>query len=101
VAGDLNDYRGQPAIHRIRGLDDIFDDLIQTGNVKYFEETELDTRWTYEYQGVRHQIDHILLSYSIKNICKKSGGIKTSVFEHNNHLASDHRPFIVILNFKN
>lgn len=36
VAGDLNDRSGQPAIRRIRGLDDIWDDLQQTGLVRYF-----------------------------------------------------------------
>lgn len=99
VCGDLNDKKGQPTLLRIRGLDDIHEDLIQTGHVKYFDKDKLDTRWTYEYQGVKQQIDHILLSYGIKDICKR-GGISARTIEHNNHLASDHKPFIVTLELK-
>jgi len=31
IAGDFNDHRGQPPLRRARGLDDIFEDFIQTG----------------------------------------------------------------------
>jgi len=95
VAGDLNDKKGQPTLHRIRGLDDIDGDLIQTGLVKYFDRPE--TRWTYQFQGVRQQIDHILLSFSIKEVSKS---IAARSFDHRNHLASDHRPLIVTLHLK-
>ena len=47
VAGDLNDGRGEPALRRIRGLDDIWPDLIETGEARYFSEDDVDTRWTY------------------------------------------------------
>ena len=94
VAGDLNDYRGQPAIRRIRGRDDIFADLIQTGLAKYFDDDELDTRWTYEFMGQRNQIDHILLSLSIKDV---TDDIAAEVFDHGNPLASDHRALVVTL----
>lgn len=99
VAGDLNDYRGQPAIKRIRGLDDIFGDLIQTGQVKYFPKDKLATRWTYSYQGIQNQIDHILISQSLKKECKVSG-ISALTVNHNNEKVSDHNAFIVKLNFK-
>lgn len=99
VAGDLNDYRGQPAIRRIRGLDDIWPDLIQTGYYQFFAETEQDSRWTYEFRGERNQIDHILLSRSIKGIVKQKG-IKPRVPDQANPLASDHRPFVVTLDIK-
>ena len=99
VAGDLNDKRGHPAIHRIRGLDDIDEDLIQTGLYNFFERDAEDTRWTYQFQGVRQQIDHILLSRSIRDIAK-SGGIRTRTVEHNNVLASDHRPLVVTLRLR-
>jgi endonuclease/exonuclease/phosphatase family metal-dependent hydrolase len=99
VAGDLNEKRGQPTLHRIRGLHDIDEDLIQTGHKEYFDSAELDTRWTYEFEGVRQQIDHILLSYSVKDACKR-GGIRARTLTHNNPLASDHRPFIVELDLK-
>jgi endonuclease/exonuclease/phosphatase family metal-dependent hydrolase len=99
VAGDLNEKRGQPTLLRIRGLHDIDADLIQTGHKRYFDSHKLDTRWTYEFEGVRQQIDHVLLSYSVKDACKR-GGIKARTFHHDNPLASDHRPFIVTLRLK-
>ena len=99
VAGDLNDGRGEPALKRIRGLDDIQPDLIQTGLYSYFSKTNYGNRWTYEYLGERNQIDHILISRNIKSDCKK-GGINTSVLPQTNPLVSDHRPLIVDLNFR-
>jgi predicted extracellular nuclease len=96
VAGDLNDHPRQPVLRRIRGRDDIWGDLIQTGDVDYFADNELDTRWTYQFQGIRQQIDHVLLSRSIKDA---SEGISTRVVEQNDPLASDHRPFVVTLEF--
>ena len=99
VAGDLNDRRGQPAIHRIRGLDDIHEDLIQTGHAKFFEDTALDTRWTFEFQGIRNQLDHILLSPAVKDACLQ-GGIDARTVDHGNALASDHRAFVVALDLR-
>ncbi len=99
VAGDLNDYRGQPALKRIRGLDDIWPDLIQTGYYEFFAEGEQDSRWTYKFRGERNQIDHILLSRSIKGIVKQKG-IKPRVPDQTSSLASDHRPFVVTLDIK-
>ena len=32
ITGDMNDRRGQPTLRRLRGLDDIWPDLIQTGH---------------------------------------------------------------------
>lgn len=100
VAGDLNDRRGQPALRRIRGRDDIYGDLIQTGHTQYFENDELSSRWTYQFEGVRMQIDGILLSRSLKDTCKSSKGIQTDVIDQDNPLASDHRPLVVTLRFK-
>jgi endonuclease/exonuclease/phosphatase family metal-dependent hydrolase len=99
VAGDLNDKRGDPAIRRIRGRDDIYGDLIQTGRPEFFEDTDLDTRWTYEYEGVRQQIDHILISDSVLRSCK-SGGVKAKTVPFDNPLVSDHRALVVKLTFK-
>ena len=99
IAGDLNDYRGQPTLNRIRGLDDIYPDLVQTGYVKYFEEEKLNTRWTYEYQGVYNQIDHVLLSDAVLELCR-SNGIRTRTFSHDDPLASDHKPLIVTLELR-
>lgn len=99
VVGDLNDGRGQPTLKRIRGQDDIYEDLIQTGAANFFPDDKLDTRWTYQFQGIREQIDHILCSESVKSACK-SGGIDSEVLAVTNSLASDHRPFIVTFRFK-
>jgi hypothetical protein len=72
-------------------LDDIWPDLIQTGSFAYFKDADPGSRWTYEFQGERNQIDHILISPSIKEIAK-NGGIKPRVPDQPNRLASDHRP---------
>lgn len=99
VAGDLNDGRGQPTLRRLRGFDDIFEDLLQTGGTRYFEEELWDTRWTHEFKGVRAQIDHILISQSIKQITKR-GGIDASVSIHNRPIISDHNAFTVSFKLK-
>ena len=99
VAGDLNDGRGQPALRRISGFDDIGPDLIQTGHARFFAEADQDSRFTFEFQGVRAQIDHVLLSQSIRDLVK-SNGIKPRVPDQTNRLASDHRPFIVTLDLR-
>ena len=96
IAGDMNDRRGQPAIRRMRGLDDIWPDLIQTGHWKFFDEAEEASRWTYEFRGELNQIDHVLVSYSLRK--NQSSSISTSVLDipqQNNPAISDHRPIIV------
>ncbi len=97
VMGDLNDRRNDPAIRRIRGRDDIQPDLIQTGRHYYFGRDELDTRWTYNFRGTRNQIDHILLSESIEQRCKR---VRARTLNHGSALVSDHLPFIVELELK-
>lgn len=98
VAGDLNDKRGQPTLRRIRGLDDIWGDLIQTGLHKnsskneYFSKDDVDKRWTYKFLGFPQQIDHILLSRSLKSGRRN---IKAETLIHGNHKASDHNALIV------
>lgn len=98
VMGDLNNRRGQPAIRRIRGRDDIGPDLIQTGRSEYFDRADWDARWTYNYKGVRGQIDHILLSTSIDDACES---IRSRTINHGDEATSDHLPFIVELMLKN
>ena len=95
VMGDLNDRRNEPAIRRIRGRDDIQPDLIQTGRHYYFDRGELDTRWTYDFRGTRNQIDHVLLSESIEQSCRR---IRARTLNHGSELVSDHLPFVVRLN---
>ena len=96
VAGDMNDRRGQPTIRRLRGMDDIWPDLIQTGHWQFFEEGEEASRWTYQFRGELNQIDHILLSYSLRK--NQTDAIRTSVMDvpvQDNPQISDHRPMIV------
>jgi predicted extracellular nuclease len=95
----LNDRRGDPAVRRIRGRDDIDEDLIQTGAIDYVDPEAWDSRWTYGFQGMRQQIDHILLSFSLKEATRRSGGIRTEFHDVSNPLASDHRPVVVTLRF--
>ncbi|MEP0846286.1 MAG: endonuclease/exonuclease/phosphatase family protein [Phycisphaerae bacterium] len=99
VMGDMNAGRGQSALRRIRGLDDIQPDLVETGLPKYFDEDKLDTRWTYEFQGVREQIDHILLSESVVEVCKRGGVHARTVRVEREH-ASDHLPLVVELELR-
>ena len=94
VAGDLNSEKGTESIYRIRGFDDIYEELIQTGHSQYFEST--DVRWTYNYRGEPEQIDHILISPGLTS----SNDIKTSILETNDDKISDHNPVIVRLKLK-
>ena len=41
-----------------------------------------------------------VLSFSIKNECKKSKGIQASTVDHGNDKASDHRALVVKLRLK-
>lgn len=105
VAGDLNDHRGQPAIRRVRGFDDIYPDLLQTGRKEFFEESELDQRWTKQYEGILNQIDHILLSESMFGMNRDAGFsgrtiIKTKMIENSDSRISDHRPVVVDVLYK-
>ena len=97
VAGDLNDRRGDPALRRVRGLDDIWPDLVQTGHHRYFRDD--GERWTYVFRGQREQIDHILLSRSIVASAKR-GGISASTGPVPDKGISDHRPLMVTLTFR-
>lgn len=104
VAGDLNDGRGQPALRRIRGFDDIHGDLIQTGHHRFSDDTELGERWTYEFRGERNQIDHLLISRSIYDACGKSNVVPeffstTGTIAGTVHAVSDHRALSLTLTF--
>ena len=94
VTGDLNSEKGSPSLYRIRGFDDIYEELIQTGLSQYFEDTEV--RWTYNYKGEPEQIDHILISPGLTT----QSGIKTSIIDISDEMVSDHNPVITKLNLK-
>lgn len=106
VAGDLNDGRGQPAIRRIRGRDDIDTDLVQTGFKEFFPPDQWNQRWTYEFEGVRSQIDHILLSPNLASRCtiqSRVHPIEIDVWptpQSDACRVSDHRALIVTLTWK-
>ena len=91
VTGDLNSQKGTESIYRVRGFDDVYEELIQTGHSRYFDNT--DVRWTYNYKGEPEQIDHILVSPGLS----KNADIKTHILETNDEHVSDHNPVIVKL----
>ncbi|MEO8494289.1 MAG: endonuclease/exonuclease/phosphatase family protein [Planctomycetota bacterium] len=115
VLGDLNDYRGQPTLRRLRGLDDIYPDLIQTGgpvfNRQRSNESSQDynarigEHYTFQFDGQKNQIDHILISQSIRSVCKP-GGVRIAFVDANEkigsteHLATDHRAVMLELELK-
>lgn len=102
IAGDMNDLRGSPTLYRLRGLDDIWPDLIQTGHYKFFEQEEEASRWTYQFRGEFNQIDHILVSYSLRK--NQTTSIRTHVIPVPEQVApriSDHRPFVVSIELPN
>ncbi len=116
VVGDLNDHRGEPAVRRIRGLDDIWEDLVQTGGPTFYPKKDDETdaeynarlreHYTYEFAGMRQQIDHILISQSVKAACT-TGNRRVKISTEfipvtekigtTEHLASDHRALAVTL----
>ncbi len=112
VAGDLNDGPGQPALRRIRGRDDIFEDLIQTWHTDYYHDhSKWPQRYSYDYQGSRNRIDHVLPSLNMMDILHDQYdddtpyGISAEALDvverlAGGHVATDHRPFIITLRFK-
>jgi endonuclease/exonuclease/phosphatase (EEP) superfamily protein YafD len=100
VAGDLNDGRGEPPLRRLQGLDDLFPDLLQTGHARYFAADRLGERWTYEYEGVREQIDHVLVSFPVREACRTQRGVEARTLDHGDPLASDHRALVVTFHFR-
>ena len=99
IAGDLNDRRGDPALRRVRGLDDIWPDLVQTGHSKYFDDPAKG--WTSLFKGQRELIDHVLLSQSIFQKLKRGKkGIRAKTGKAPGKTVSDHRPLIVTLTFR-
>ena len=102
VMGDLNSEMKHPVLRRLRGFDDVYQELIQTGSSNYFKSYE--TRWTYKYKGVEEQIDHILLSLNFRKECLSNGknkwGIQTVIVPTPSPEISDHNALTVELNFR-
>lgn len=104
IMGDLNVEKRHPVLLTLRGFRDIQEELIQTGDSYFFE--DLTTRWTYNYKGQYEQLDHILLSLSVRDLCQdnnprqKQWGIKTSIVPTPNDFISDHNAVRVQLYFK-
>lgn len=104
IMGDLNVEKRHPVLLTLRGFHDIQEELIQTGDNYFFE--DVTTRWTYNYKGQYEQLDHILLSLSIRDLChnnnprQKKWGIKTRILPTPNDFISDHNAVLVQLYFK-
>lgn len=104
IMGDLNSEPRHEVLLTLRGFRDINEELIQTGDLYYFDNAKL--RWTYNYRGQFEQLDHILLSLSLRELCvennyrQKQWGIKTTIIPTNDEAISDHNAVIVELNFK-
>ncbi len=102
VAGDINDKRGDPTLRRIRGKDDIWEDLVQTGLSRFFPPEQIENRYTFVFNGERQQIDHVLISNSIVQACR-SGGVVAETVAAEHKLgdtafpATDHRALVVTL----
>ena len=73
--------------------------MIQTGLSEYWPTDQRGERWTYEFDGVRGQIDHILISQSIRDACGRSG-IDPSVVDPADAEVSDHRALVLDLEFR-
>jgi len=73
----------------LRGFDDIYADLIQPIHNKDFS----GDKWTYKYDGRTQQLDHILLSPSLRGTFT-SGHIQSS----HNRKTSDHFILVLTLN---
>lgn len=103
IMGDFNSGKRHKVLLNLRGFNDIFEELIQTGDSYYFKEKN-SSRWTYEYLGEREQIDHILLSLPLSRKCYTNGksrfGIESTIVLTENELVSDHNAFKVKLSFK-
>ena len=88
IMGDLNADRGSPSLLRIRGFDDIYSGLYQP----IYSDKFKGDKWTYKYKGRAKQLDHILISNSVKNKIRK-GHIN---YDHS-YSTSDHYPLILTL----
>jgi len=104
VMGDLNSEKRHEVLLTVRGFRDIYGELVQTGDNYFFDDYK--TRWTYNYKGQQEQIDHVLMSLSLKNICEdnnpkqKKMGVKSVIIETKDEQVSDHNAFMVELDFK-
>ena len=86
VMGDMNADRGSPSLLRMRGFDDVYADLVQPVHDDDFS----GDKWTYKFNGRTQQIDHILLSPSLRKSFK-NGKIN---YTHGKE-TSDHFPIVV------
>lgn len=110
VAGDFNAHRGSPALRRLMGRDDIGEDLLQTAGPVAHPRKQNESNddynkrvgghWSYEFAGQRKQIDHVLISRTLKP--SGGAGIQTTFFDADATIegagkASDHRGLVVTL----
>lgn len=104
VMGDLNSEKRSPTLLKIRGFEDIYGEMIQTGDNDFFK--SFDLRYTYNYKGTLDQIDHILLSTNFLDLCgknypkKNKYPISTEIIATPSKLVSDHNAIKVSFFFK-
>ncbi len=115
VAGDINEFRGQPTLRRIRGLDDIQADLIQPAGparnkIRKGESGDeynerIGNHYTFVFGGRRQQIDHILYSYALRD-ASASGSMGVRFLTINATIAgssikaTDHRAMVLDFELK-
>lgn len=98
VMGDINSERNHEALSMLRGFNDVYQELVQTGDYKYMSEGSI--RWTYTFQGLQDQLDHILMSLPLTKEFKATKGIVTTIIPTENELVSDHNAVVVKLTFR-
>ncbi len=102
VMGDFNSEKRHDVLLTLRGFKDIYEELVQTGDTYYFK--DFSTRWTYQFQGNKEQIDHILLSIPLTRLCYRNTssrfGITSTIIETDDKFVSDHNALLVHLIFR-
>ncbi|TNC81286.1 MAG: hypothetical protein C9356_09270 [Oleiphilus sp.] len=88
VMGDLNADRASRTLMRLRGREDVYADLTQT----VYHEAFKGKKWTHEFDGRNQQLDHILVSSSLR---KKI--VSGKVIDSHGKESSDHFPIVVTL----
>ena len=101
-------------MRRLRGRDDIWDDLVQTAGASFHRRKQDESveqynrrvgdHWSYEYAGRHMQLDHVLISRSVLESCGYSGVdtqfVTVAEMVPSTDLpATDHRGLIVTLDF--
>lgn len=102
VMGDFNSEKRHEVLLTLRGFNDTFHELAQTGDDYYFK--DFSNRWTYQFKGNREQIDHILLSLPLTKLFRSNRtatfGIETNIIVTADEFISDHNAVVIGLTFR-